>query len=120
MFVAIEEQIGFTHHDMVRVARLDQVLPPRLEPGQIVHLKVDVQGFERAVLDGASGVLQHISTLRLEASVRPVYDGELKMTALIDFVDDLGFTLIEIWPCWRHPETKEALQFDLMFRKCTS
>lgn len=116
-FVAIEESIGFTHQDMVQVVRLDSVLSSYLEMGQVVHLKIDTQGFERAVLEGASGVLDAITTLRLEASVRPVYQGETKMTVLIDFVEHLSFDLIEVWPAWRHPETGDTLQFDLMFRR---
>lgn len=116
-FVEIQRNIGVTHQEKVRVKRLDQVLAPHLDTDSKVHLKIDTQGYEAAVLEGAEGVLPAITTLRLEASVNPVYAGEMKMTALINFVSQLGFTLIEIWPGWRHPQTGDALQFDLMFRK---
>ena len=32
-------------------------------------------------------------------------------------MQNLNFVLIEAWPAWRHPETGEVKQFDLLFRK---
>jgi FkbM family methyltransferase len=58
-----------------------------------VGLKVDVQGFEGAVLDGAEKTLARTRFLEMELSPRPVYEGQMLMLEALERLDRLGFVL---------------------------
>ncbi len=59
------------------VRRLDRLLPELLTDLATARLflKMDTQGFDRQVFDGAKGVLPHIVGLQSELPVIPIYDG---------------------------------------------
>jgi len=66
----------------VRTVRLDEVLTrDDLEPP--VLLKIDAQGGELAVIEGASGVLAAINTILVECSFAELYEGQPTADAVI-------------------------------------
>jgi len=115
--IAIYEPIRYTRHEEIPLARLDNLYDIIVRPEDVVYLKIDTQGFERDVIAGAQTVLPRINAVRMEVSVGEVYEGEMTIPEAITLMEGHGFTLIEIWPAWRHPESHEVLQFDLMFRR---
>ena len=58
--------------------RLDDVLEDyvTVDEGTSLALKMDVQGFEGEVLDGAPRTLEYIKLIHTEMSLCPLYDGE--------------------------------------------
>lgn len=115
--IELFEPIRYTRHEEVPLARLDSLLPDLLGPGKTAHLKIDTQGFERFVIEGARDALDRIRSLRMEIAVTEVYEGEMVMPEAITMMRGLGYVLVEIWPAWRHPQTRDVLQFDLLFRR---
>ena len=61
--------------ETVPCRRLDTVAPPYLKNGNRSLLKLDVQGYEKQVLDGATNVLQLFAGVYLELSLEPLYKG---------------------------------------------
>ena len=61
--------------DRVRVQqkRLDSVFDDFCQPSDRVFLKMDVQGLEHQVLEGASGCLERIAGIQMEVSTKPLY-----------------------------------------------
>lgn len=57
-------------------------------------LKLDVQGFERNVLQGGGEFLHKVDYLLFECSFRPLYEGETGFPEMYDFVRGLGFEII--------------------------
>jgi FkbM family methyltransferase len=84
----------------VAVRRLDAVLPEVTAGLGVARffLKVDTQGFDRAVLDGASGCLGQIAALQLELSVRPIYVGMPRYTDVVAHLAGLGFAVGALFP----------------------
>ena len=115
--IAIYEPIRYTRHETVPLARIDGLLADIAGLDEVIHLKIDTQGFERDVVEGATGVLHRIGSVRMEVAVSEVYTGEMLVPEAITMMDGLGYVLIEAWPAWRHPETGEVLHFDLLFRR---
>lgn len=115
--ISIYEPIRYARHETIKVARLDSLFDNIASHGDKIHLKIDTQGFERDVVAGAEKVLPLIDTVRMEVAVSEVYRGEMLVPEAILKMRDLGYVLIETWPAWRHPETGEVLQFDLLFRR---
>jgi Methyltransferase FkbM domain len=80
-----------------------------------VLLKVDTQGFERAVLDGASGVLRKIQGVELEVSFKAMYQGEMMAAEMIERLSRDGFTLVSLEPLYQMLEPGKLAQADALF-----
>jgi FkbM family methyltransferase len=98
--------------------RLDELLPELgVGPESRTFLKVDVQGYERAVLDGASGLLGKgaIVGLQLELSLVPLYDGAMTYREGLDRAESRGMTLMGLDPVFADPKSGQLLQADAVF-----
>lgn len=85
------DSAAYTGSVTVPITRLDEVFDAHVAPGDRCFLKIDTQGTESAVLDGAAGRLDRISCIQLELSVVPVYQGEPGYLDMIDGLARLGF-----------------------------
>jgi len=63
-----------------------------------VFLKIDTQGYESTILDGATESLRKISAVQLERSFVPLYVGESPIEPMIERVRSMGFTLVRLDP----------------------
>ena len=70
--------------------RLDSVLPDFLEGAKNVFLKIDTQGFERSVLNGAPETLKMVRGVQMELSLFPLYKGEETYLPFLQELHDLG------------------------------
>jgi FkbM family methyltransferase len=78
-------------------------------------VKIDVQGFEGQVLDGAAESASRMVYLEMELSLVPVYEGEPLYREMLDRITGLGFRLAMVEPVWPDIATGEALQFNGLF-----
>ena len=103
----------------VEVVRLDDVFGDLVRPGEQAFLKVDTQGSEPDVLDGAAGVLDRIVGVQLELGVRALYQGERLAPDLIRQMAALGYRLAQVHPVVFDPDDAFAslLQFDAVFAR---
>jgi len=101
--------------EVVPVKRLDDVFQDYVRADDQVLLKVDTQGFERAVLDGASAVLPQIRGVHLEVSFKAMYQGELLAPEMIDRLSRDGFTLVLLEPLYHMLEPGKLAQADALF-----
>jgi FkbM family methyltransferase len=60
-------------------------------------LKIDSQGFEFDVLIGCDEYLRQIPLIFLEASLRPLYEGECDFLTIHNYLRNEGFTLTNIF-----------------------
>jgi FkbM family methyltransferase len=105
-----------TESIFVDVDRLDcQLSTADLRPGAM--LKIDVQGFERDVIDGASGVLQRFDTLLIEASFQALYEGEWTFLEMVEDLKSKGFNFVRPVGFLQDPVNAEFLQMDALFRR---
>jgi FkbM family methyltransferase len=83
-----------------------------------IYLKIDAQGFELAVLEGARQMLKRaVVGLELELSTAPLYDGQPLMGEMLEVAQAYGFAVFALSPSFIDPQTKEILQFDGVFAK---
>jgi FkbM family methyltransferase len=100
--------------ETVRRARLD-FFHAHLARDSRNYLKIDVQGSERAVLEGSEPLLERIGGIEMEMSVRPTYAGSTLWREDIDYLADHGFELVNIMPSYRDSRSGWVLQVDGMF-----
>lgn len=98
----------------VEVLRLDEVLADH-EINSRSLLKLDVQGFEREAMEGAGELLTRFGHVIVEASFRPLYEGEWTFIDLLDFARERGLKFVRPVGSLRDPRTGEYLQIDALF-----
>ena len=107
--------LTFTPSAEVDVCRLDDRIDALCRPGERVAMKVDVQGYESAVLDGAAAALGRLDALMLELSFTPLYEGEPPIETLVARLRTLGFAPAYIAPAFVQRPSRRWLQADVLF-----
>jgi len=99
----------------VPVHRLDQVRHEVLEKAGRTLLKVDTQGYEMPVLQGAEKLLPRICGVQLELSLTRLYEGQVLYLEMIQWLQERGFELWNVIPGFIDPASARMLQFDGVF-----
>jgi FkbM family methyltransferase len=105
-YVTTEEVPATTVDDLVERHGLD---PAR------TLLKIDVQGYEKSVLDGAVQTLPRFAAVRTEMSLVPLYDGQALMPEIMAYLNERGFDLWFLERGFTDPHTRRMLQLDGVF-----
>lgn len=101
--------------ERVALRRLDALAAPYMRPDAAVFLKIDTQGFEDRVLDGAAGILPKVTAIQLELSLVPLYVGQKLLPEMLERLRVLGFSPWAFWPAFVEPESGRTLQVDATF-----
>ena len=101
--------------EKVPVSKLDTVVEDLQVGGRNLFLKIDVQGFEPQVLEGATRLLDRIQGVQLELSLAPLYEGQTLFLPLVDSLAEKGFDLWALIPGFSDNETGRMLQVDGIF-----
>ena len=112
---ACTEKAAYVGKEAITVKTLDSIFDQYCTQKNNIFLKIDTQGYERTVLEGALESLPHISGLQLEMSLMPFYKGEILYNEMIDYVSSLGFKLMSMEPALEDSKTGRQLQFDGVF-----
>lgn len=96
---AVEPGIAYVGQETVDVRRLDEFLPS-LTDARRIFLKIDTQGFERHVLEGARDVMSRIAMVQLELAWTPAYEGQAELSEMAGLMREQGFVPILIEPAW--------------------
>jgi FkbM family methyltransferase len=108
----------YVNKETVRLRTLDSFLGDLItDEYKSILLKMDVQGYESFVLQGATQTLKLIKGLQLELSVVPLYENQKLFCEMIDDIEKLGFGLNTIIEGFKEPVTYNLLQIDCVFYK---
>lgn len=108
----ISVYVGEEHVEMRRLDDiLDQVLGASMRP----FLKLDVQGYELAVLRGAGDRLTTFRGIQLELSTVPLYAGAPLREEVERFLAGAGYAIAGVKQGFSDPVTGQMLQFDGVF-----
>lgn len=103
--------------EKVKVARLDSLFNNIIKPKDRIYLKVDVQGYEKHVLQGATQALKQIRAIELELSLIQLYEGSPVLSEMLEYMDKLDYELVSIEHVFSEPKTGYMLQADGIFIK---
>jgi FkbM family methyltransferase len=107
----------FVATETIRLARLDDIIDEFVEPDDRILLKIDTQGTEDLVLDGASASLERIELVQLELSIVPVYQGTRGFTDMIAYLAGLGFDPVLFLPGYFNKRTARLIEMDGIFAR---
>jgi FkbM family methyltransferase len=101
--------------EIVPIKTLDAVAGQYLKDVRAPFLKIDTQGFEWQVLDGARETLPHIKGILVELSLVPLYEGQHLWREVTDRLETEGFTLWAFTPVFSDQASGRTLQVDGIF-----
>jgi FkbM family methyltransferase len=78
-------------------------------------LKLDVQGYEQVVLDGAADVLPRLAAVQVELSLTPLYETQPLMPEMVARLEGAGLQLWALEPGFSDPRSGRLLQCDGVF-----
>jgi FkbM family methyltransferase len=108
---------AYVSSEIARVEPLDALVDRREVSSTPSFLKIDVQGFEASVLDGAVETLKHVRGVELELSLEPLYEGQTLMAPMVERMRGSGFRLVSIEPAFAERESGHLLQVDGIFTR---
>jgi len=101
--------------EKIKVATLDSLKEQYISSDDKVFMKVDVQGYEKHVLNGASNTLNQIQVIELELSLTKMYEGGPLLAEMLSHLGRLGYSLVGINQVFSEPDTGHMLQADGIF-----
>ena len=106
---------AYLGHESASLITLDSVAPSYLKGAQSPFLKIDTQGYEWHVLDGALATLPKVRGIQMELSLVPLYEGQRLWRECIERLEAEGFVLWALQPAFVDPATGRTLQWDGLF-----
>lgn len=108
--LAAEPASKYIGTEEITVRKLDNIFDDYCRDGEEVFLKLDTQGYEKHVIEGALTSLDRISCIQLEMSLVPLYETEMLMIEMIGWMKKKGYFLWALETEFAHPETGQLLQ----------
>jgi FkbM family methyltransferase len=108
---AFEEKLRLVRIERVKIRRLDDVLDECLAgiPAPRLFLKMDTQGYDLAVLEGAEIMLSRVVALQTEVALHPIYqDMRSTLTNTVPELQRRGFGVTGLFPVTR--DQRDGLQ----------
>jgi FkbM family methyltransferase len=102
--------------ETVEMVTLDGFSEARRWEGDI-FVKVDVQGYELSVLDGAGRLLPRVGMIQLECSFAALYEGAPLFPEVWRSMDERGFGVVEVSDLLAPGPRECALSCDVLFAR---
>ncbi|MGH8961058.1 MAG: FkbM family methyltransferase [Jatrophihabitantaceae bacterium] len=112
---AAAPQAGYVATEEVVATTVDDIVTEHGLRTMTTLLKVDVQGYEQAVLDGARKTLDGFAGVRTELSLVALYEGQPLLADVVEYLGGHGFELWHVEPGFVEPGTRRLLQLDGVF-----
>lgn len=113
--ISAAEDSAYVGVENVPLRRLDSVAPEYIVKFRRPFLKIDTQGFEWQVLDGARETLPYVQGVLCELSLVSLYEGQHSWEEIIDRLIQEGFTLWALQQGFNDPHNGRTLQMDGIF-----
>ena len=103
--------------EKVRIHKLDSLFSKEQLKDKNIFIKIDTQGFEWQVLEGASNILEDTKGLLCELSFDKLYEGQHLWQEIITKLEQYNFKLWSLQYGLTDKTTGQTLQCDAIFYK---
>lgn len=107
----------YVGREEVPVRRLDGLFALYARPDDRVWLKMDTQGYERSVLEGARESLPRIGVVQMEVEFIPLYEGETLFPEMYAWMAERGYRLWHLEPGWTDPRSQCMMGVEAFFAR---
>jgi FkbM family methyltransferase len=101
--------------ETVTVSTIDSLSDALMSAGEHVFLKVDTEGFELQVLEGATATLPRIRGVEVELHLVPHFRGQPDYREVIGYLEEGGLHLASLDCGWADPSTGQVHYLDAIF-----
>jgi FkbM family methyltransferase len=105
----------YVRTEEVPIRTLDSVYPSYIRGSARPLLKIDTQGYEPQVLDGAGETLEHFVGVQAEMTLEELYSGQMLFVDFVHRMQRTGFELMGLFPGFTDRRTGRLLQVDGIF-----
>ena len=106
--------------EKVALRNLDSIAADYMDSNSIAFIKIDTQGYETQVMNGAKKLMSQIVGLQVEISLVPLYKGQCLFDEMLKKLKNDGFELWSISTVFSDPNTAQLLQVDATFFRTPS
>jgi FkbM family methyltransferase len=110
-----EKESIYIDSESVPIIKLDNLDSSLIDLSLNLFIKIDTQGYEKEILEGADLTLKKAKGILCELSLVPLYEGQLLWRDIVDKLDKKGFDLWAIQKGFTNPKTGQTLQVDGIF-----
>lgn len=101
--------------EQITIRKMDSIFNQYFYPGNKLFIKLDTQGYDRHVIEGAENAVNNAVCVQIEMSLVPLFDGELLLADMINLMFNKGFVLWSLEDEFNNPETGQLLQVNGIF-----
>lgn len=105
----------YINKEKISISKFDSVIDDFYNEADNLFVKIDTQGFEKEVIEGAKNSLKKIKLMQIEMSIAPLYEGQLLFNGMITYLSSLGFVLISLENGFHDDQSGNLLQVDGIF-----
>jgi FkbM family methyltransferase len=110
--ISAAEGTAYIGTEKVPISKLDSVTSKYLSPSDNLFIKIDTQGFEWQVLNGADDSLKKAKGVLCELSLVPLYEGQYLWLDVLSRLEIEGFTLWSLNQGFIDSRNGRTLQID--------
>jgi FkbM family methyltransferase len=107
----------YIHTEQVPIITLDSILDIYTNLSDNFFIKIDTQGYEWAVLDGAPQALKQSKGILMELSLVPLYEGQRLWLDCIERLKNINLQVYSLQSGFTELRTGKTLQVDGLFFK---
>lgn len=112
-----EPRSRYIGKEVINIKTLDSLFIGLVKTAKNIYLKIDAQGFERKIIEGAENSLAHVDTVQMEMSLTPLYEGELLFNEMCLLMSKKGYTLVTINNGFSDSVSGQLMQVDGIFHR---
>lgn len=101
--------------EKISINKLDSLIGSLYNEDDRIILKIDTQGFEKNVVDGAEKFLEKVILLQLEMSLISLYENEMLFNEMIEYLKKRNFQIVSLENGFFDKQTGRLFQVDGIF-----
>jgi FkbM family methyltransferase len=101
--------------EQITIRKMDSIFNQYFNPGNKLFIKLDTQGYEKHVINGAENAMNKAVGVQIEMSLVPLFEGELLLADMVNLMFYKGFVLWSLEDEFNNPETGQLLQVNGIF-----
>lgn len=106
---------SYVGKEKISINKLDSLFGNFYSEDDRIMLKIDTQGFEKNVIDGAEKFLEKVILLQLEMSLISLYENEMLFKEMIEYLKERNFQIVSLENGFFDKQSGQLFQVDGIF-----
>ena len=113
--LSIDPNSKIIKKEKTKIYSLNNLFSKNYKIRKNTFLKIDTQGYDKNVLDGASKILKKLLYVQMELAIDPLYKNEVNYERMIKYMKKKGFIIWKLGGVIENLKGK-SMSFDIIFK----